>query len=81
MEIIIFDMQIILTEPYWSILGKGFQKTEKDHYYFIYFTTDEKAKGRFLLPFHYRRLTVLTSLKPTCWQTLAEQYWNAPLPC
>jgi hypothetical protein len=25
-----------------ALLAKGFQKTEKDHHYFIYFTTDGK---------------------------------------
>ncbi len=28
-----------------ALLAKGFQKTDKDHHYFIYFTTDGK-KGK-----------------------------------
>jgi hypothetical protein len=60
-----------------ALLGKGFQKNEKDHHYFIYFTTDGKKTTAKTKTSHSKKIkdipdNLLSQMAKQCFLTKTE---------
>ncbi len=60
-----------------ALLGKGFEKTEKDHHYFIYFTTDRKKTTARTKTSHSKKMkdiadNLLSQMAKQCYLTKTE---------